>query len=290
MHEALLGRDELLADALSAPAGVLVHGSAGIGKTAVLEALADRGRAEGHRVLRAGPARAEQDFPHVALMDLFGALLPEAAGRLAPALRQALESALLRGEREAYGPAADPLAVRVAVVELLRLLAGRGPVLVLIDDAQWLDAASRDVLAFAARRADPQVRVMVTERTGPGEEPSAHGLCPPPVTELALPGLSLEHTGALLRRRLGVRLPAPTVRRVHRASAGNALFALELGRALVRQSAPVHPGEPLPVPRRLRTLLADRLAGLPAHARGRCCGSPPRRGPASRCSRTTARP
>ncbi|MFC5640019.1 helix-turn-helix transcriptional regulator, partial [Kitasatospora cinereorecta] len=184
-------------------------------------------------------------------------------------LRLALERALLHTAPEP-GTATDPLAVRVAALEALRRLAARGPVLVLLDDTQWLDEASRQVIAFAARRlADRRIRFVVTERTD--HDPVMAELCPRPVTELPVGPLAERAVGALLRDRLGLRLAGLTLARIHAVSAGNAYFALELGRELRARgehaALAADPGRPLGVPQRLRHLVAARLTALPADAR-----------------------
>ncbi|GAA2740575.1 LuxR family transcriptional regulator [Kitasatospora cinereorecta] len=162
------------------------------------------------------------------------------------------------------------MAVRVAALEALRRLAARGPVLVLLDDTQWLDEASRQVIAFAARRlADRRIRFVVTERTD--HDPVMAELCPRPVTELPVGPLAERAVGALLRDRLGLRLAGLTLARIHAVSAGNAYFALELGRELRARgehaALAADPGRPLGVPQRLRHLVAARLTALPADAR-----------------------
>ena len=84
------------------------------------------------------------------------------------------------------------------------------------------------------------------------------------VRRLDVPALSLGAVHRLLRDRTGLVLPRPALRRVHEVAAGNAFYALELGRALARLGAPLAAGEPLPVPGELRELVRDRIVALPA--------------------------
>ncbi|RKE23152.1 LuxR family transcriptional regulator [Streptomyces sp. TLI_171] len=271
----LVDRANLLADiraALTATGGVLLHGPAGIGKTALLDALGREADAAGESVLRSSPTAAEADLPHLALIDLLGEALPGLAEDLPDHLRQALERALLH-RAPAPGTPTDPLAVRVAVLEALRRLAGRGPVLVLLDDTQWLDEASRQVIAFAARRlTDRQIRFAVTERTAHADaEPAMGRLCPPAAREFPVGPLGERGTGALLRERLGLRLSGLTLSRVHTVSGGNPYYALELGRSLAaggsEAALAADPARPLDVPHRLRALVSARLGELPESAR-----------------------
>ncbi|BAJ32948.1 MULTISPECIES: LuxR family transcriptional regulator [Kitasatospora] len=274
----LVDRAHLLAEiraALTATGGVLLHGPAGIGKTALLDTLARDAERAGETVLRSSPTAAEADLPHLALIDLLGEALPGLAEDLPDHLRQALERALLH-RAPAPGTATDPLAVRVAVLEALRRLAQRGPVLVLLDDTQWLDEASRQVIAFAARRlTDRQVRFAVTERTEgveqAGTAPEMVALCPPAAREIPVGPLGERGTGALLRERLDLRLSGLTLTRVHAVSGGNPYYALELGRSLAADGSEsalaADPARPLDVPHRLRALVAARLGELPDPAR-----------------------
>ncbi|MGW4808287.1 ATP-binding protein [Kitasatospora sp. NPDC004272] len=271
----LVDRTHLLAEiraALTATGGVLLHGPAGIGKTALLDALAQETGPAGGTVLRSSPTAAEADLPHLALIDLLGEALPGLAEELPDHLRQALECALLHRAPQPGTPT-DPLAVRVAVLEALRRLAQRGPVLVLLDDTQWLDEASRQVIAFTARRlTDRRVRFAVTERTEHADAaPEMGALCPPAAREIAVGPLGERGTGALLRERLDLRLSGLTLTRVHTVSGGNPYYALELGRSLAAGSSEsalaADPARPLDVPHRLRALVSARLGELPDAAR-----------------------
>ncbi|WP_412542743.1 LuxR family transcriptional regulator [Longispora sp. K20-0274] len=265
----LLGREDVLERCraqLDAGAGVLLYGPAGIGKSAVVEVLGAEAAAQGQLVLRSTPSAVEAGLPHLTLCDLFSGVLDADPPALPGHLRAALETALLRGAPLA-GAATDQLAIRLGVLELLRGLALRGTVLLVLDDAHWIDPASAEVLAFAARRLGTlPVRMLVTERVEPGAEPLAIELLPPQLTEIPLDGLPETVLGELLRNRLDMPLTGDTLGRVRASSGGNPLYALELGRALRRRGEPVRPDEPLPVPDRLRPLLSARLAELPVEA------------------------
>jgi len=262
-----VGRGELLARArasLAAGGSVLFYGPAGIGKSTLLEAIAsDPGPA---LVRRAAAAEAEAELPYLALVDLFGAILDEHAPMLPAHLRAALDGALLRSALPATPH--DQLAVRLAVLELLRGLAARRPVLLVIDDVQWLDEPSQGVLRFVARRLEGvPVRVLAAERVADGATPVRMDLCPVPATELAVPPLPESDVADLLHARFGAAVPRGRLHRLYAASGGNPLFAVELGRALEERGESLSPTEPLPVPDRLRSLLAARIASLPADSR-----------------------
>ena len=267
--EQVIGRTELFTAAreqLGRGGSVLLHGPAGIGKSTVLRALAAEYGQEARTVLRCSPTESESHLPFLALADLLGLVLDEVSERLPAAQRTALEAALTgRGESTLQR---DGLALRLAVLSALRALADAGPVLVVADDAQWLDPASAELLGFAARRlGETPVRMLWAVRTE-GEEYDRHLRASPPDTlAIRLGPLSRAQMSVLLDRRGYTGLPRSTVRDIHRTSGGNALFALELSRALAENATAPRPGEPLPVPTSLRALVLNRLEMLSEEAR-----------------------
>src|SRR5438874_4338388 len=187
------------------------------------------------------------------------AVVPGRQGRRSPdpgERRLAVVSA-----RQPAAPVGRDSIVSLAVLELVRILAAQSPVLMVIDDLQWVDEPSAGVLHFVARRlAGLPVQVLAAERAETG--PVRAQLCPEPYLELPLGPLSRDDVADLLRDRFGPGLSPATVARVHAASGGNPLFAVELGRAVAERGEPTAELEPLPVPDRLRSLLSARLAAL----------------------------
>ncbi|AZP21233.1 LuxR family transcriptional regulator [Streptomyces aquilus] len=265
----VIGREEVFGQAreqLARGGSVLLHGPAGIGKSTVLRALAADNGGSAHTVLRCSATESESHLPFLALADLLGLVLDEVSGKLPVAQRTALESALTgRGESTLQR---DGLALRLAVLSALRALAAEGPVLIVADDVQWLDSASAELLGFAARRlGGTPVRMLCAVRTE-GQEYDRHLRASPPDTlALRVNPLSRTQVSELLGHRGYTGLPRSTVRDIHRTSGGNPLFALELGRALSENPTPPRPGEPLPVPTSLRTLVLNRLEMLSDEAR-----------------------
>ena len=150
-------------------AGVLLHGEAGIGKSRLLEQVVGLARPE-RLVLVSRACASEADLPYVGLADLLGGvpadvLEPALAGLPAPQ-RTALEVALLQRTEPSTGQ--QVLAVHLAVLHVLRQVAVEHRLLVVLDDALWLDPESAAALAFAARRACwPVLAAARTEAAAP---------------------------------------------------------------------------------------------------------------------------
>src|SRR5581483_10414242 len=273
MDPEIVGRDREVAatgallDALAAgPRGLVLEGDPGIGKTAVWRvALADAA-ARGYRVLRCAGEQAEALLSFVGLADLVGDAVEDVAALPGPQ-RAALERALLRRDGTQQ---ADARAIGVALHALLVAFGTVAPVLIAVDDVQWLDGATAAALTFAIRRLQLHpVGVLATIRT-PISTADPLGLeralGPDRFARLRLGPLSLSALGALLHGRLGYRFPGPTLLRVARVSGGNPLFALELARALGPEPS-LEAAAPLPVPDSLRELVAARVAAVPPEGR-----------------------
>jgi DNA-binding CsgD family transcriptional regulator len=244
------------------PSALLLEGAAGIGKTTLWHAGVSIARTRGLRVLSCRAAASEARLSYAALGDLFDFELPD----LPAPQRRAMDAALLRAEVEGAPP--DQRAVSVASLGVLRALATSGPVIVAIDDVQWLDAPSARVLAFVVRRLeDAPIRVLVALRMGSGGDPLGLGQTGPvPLRRVPIGPLQEEAMIRLLRDRTEGALTRPVLLRLHRISQGNPFFALEIARALTRRGVRPAPGEPLPVPEDLQELLGARLAALPPSA------------------------
>lgn len=245
---------------------MLLEGEAGIGKTTVWAALVDRARAEGRLVLTARSAAPEAQLTLSALADLLDPVAPDAFDALPEPQRRALEAALLRTEPRR--DALEPRLLGTAVRSLLDGLARSRPVILAVDDVQWVDATSATVLAFALRRlGDSRVGFLATRRAPealPIDLPSIAGAeMTSTVTVGPLTVAALHH---VLRRRLGRPVSRSTLIRVHQASGGVPLFALEIVRLLDEVGVPPV-GEPLPVPADVRDLVRRQVVRLPPRTR-----------------------
>jgi ATP/maltotriose-dependent transcriptional regulator MalT len=268
----LIGRDAEL-DAIEAfldgikegPRALVLHGEAGIGKTVLWETGVEEAGQRDVRVLAGRGSEAEALLSFAGLSDLLATVFDDVASSLLLPRRRALEIALLRIEPDQEAP--DPHAIGLAVLDALNALAQQGPVLVALDDVQWLDQASAGVIQIALRRLrEERVGLLATLRTGPELTipfELGRSYTEGQLEQLTIGPLSLSAVHDLLEDRLGLELTRPELTRVQDATAGNPFFALELGRELVRTGTRPTPGQALPVPESLRDLLGNRLARLP---------------------------
>ena len=247
------------------PAAVVLEGDAGIGKSTLWRAGVDAARGRGLRVLTARPAEAERGLAYAVLGDLFEEVLDEVLPALSAPRRRALEAALLLDEI-AEQPV-DPRTLGVAVRTALQALAEQQPVVLAIDDIQWLDASSASALAFALRRmtAD-RVLLLLARRLVDGSQSSEleRALGVDSVQRLEVGPLSVGALHRFLGDRLGRAFARQTLLRIHDASGGNPFFAYQLARAL---GADVDPLQPLPVPETLEGLVRMRLADFSSSTR-----------------------
>jgi DNA-binding CsgD family transcriptional regulator len=242
------------------PAALSLEGRAGVGKTTLWLSGLELARERGCRVLATRPAAAEAGLAFAGLGDLFGCVLDEVLDVLPSPQAEALRVAFLLERPRAP---LDERVVAVSVLSASRALGAQRPVLLAVDDVQWLDAASAAVLSFVCRRLrEERVGVLLTRRAGEPVPRAIEGL--EPLRRVVVGPLELEEVHRLLRSRLGVVFPLPALRRVHDVSGGNPFLALEVGRAFDRQRAVLAVGRAPPLPERLLELVAGRIVALPA--------------------------
>lgn len=256
-------------EAASEPAALILVGEAGVGKTILLQAALARAAERGWQVLRASPDQAERELPHAALSDLLGGVDPAVAAHLPEPQRLALAVALSRAA-PSHGSVA-PGTVAAAVLGTIRRLADAQPVLVAVDDVQWLDAPTSSALAYALRRCDRAPVGILASLRGGADETTPLGLAraleASRLQRLPIGPVSTGTLFQLLRTRLGHAFARPELLRVAEWSGGNPLFALEIGRAILERGRPMQPGEPPPVSSDLSRALGDRIRGLPSEVR-----------------------
>ena len=267
MTSTILGRDEELGfvDAFldgtdRGVRGLVLEGEAGVGKSTLWTAGLASAEQRGFQVLSSRPAEAERGFPHVVLADLLEGVVEEVLPRLSAPRRRALEGALLMDRAPEYE--LDPRALAVAVRTCFQMLAEERPLVLAVDDIQWVDSSSASALMFALRRLrSERFLLLFARRLGEcGEGPAVEeALEPDTVERLRVGPLSMGAVHMLLQRRFGRQFARPTLRRLHEISGGNPFYALELARGL---DPAVDSLEPFPVPETLERLVEARLAGL----------------------------
>ncbi|MEU4236764.1 AAA family ATPase [Actinoplanes sp. NPDC026619] len=247
----MIGRDTELAQLRALVSGVrLLLGDPGLGKTTLLDEVVRTARA---RVLRVTGRESERDLDFAGLDQLVRPVLDRV-----PRLPDRQARALLG----AVGLATDPeppdaLLTGLAVLTLLSAVAEAGPVLVTVDDAQWLDAPSLGALAFAARRLDAEPVALLL---------AARGVTAPAGFD-GFPELRLRPLGVPEAAQLLDTLPrpphGPARERVLSQAAGNPLGLIELSKATGRYADT----EPLPLTDRLTAVMTAQFGALPAPTR-----------------------
>jgi len=244
---------------------LVLEGGAGIGKSTLWQAGVTAARQQSFHVLTSRPAEAERTLAYVVLGDLFADADPEVLAALPAPRRRAFESVLLREEPDLP---VDPRALGAAVLTLLPMLADGRPLVIAIDDEQWVDTSSAATLRFALRRSLRQPVLLLLSRRLDGEPAPdlEDAIDPAEIERLPVGPLSIGAIQLLLRRRLGITFSRPMLLRLHEASGGNPFYALELARA--RSGDPTRdPTERLEVPPSLERLVAARLDALEAPTR-----------------------
>ncbi|WP_121711827.1 AAA family ATPase [Streptomyces sp. E5N91] len=259
---AMVGREreqEVLAEFAAAPGGrsLVLRGDAGVGKSALLQYVVDLATARQHRVIRAVGVEAESEFPFAGLHQFLYPLLSH-IDRLDDVHRQVFDVVFGGGEN------APPsvMTLGIAVLDLLSLAASEQPLLLVLDDGQWLDASSTEVCGFIGRRlTGSSVKLVVGLRS---EVPS--GFDTAALSELPVTTLSAAASEHLLDTR-HPGLGPDTRRLVLTEAQGNALALLELppymhGGRGGRGSGPALGFTGVTLPQRLQQVYGSRIEAL----------------------------
>ena len=269
-NESIIGRDDELArvdaflsDSTALPAGLLIEGHAGIGKSTIWEAAVANARERGLGVVQCRPAGGEVRLSYAALTDLLEADLDFVLPSMPPPQRRALELALLVRDEDDRPP--DQRAVAAAVLHAIRKLAERAVLLIAIDDAHWLDPASAAAIEFSVRRlGDEPVAILASCRSEVSALPplDLDRAMGQRLAKLTIGPLSLGALQRMLRERTRRTFDRPTLRHIHDTSGGNPFYALELARTAGEAGGRHAPGEPVALSASLKELLGRRLEGF----------------------------
>lgn len=247
---------------------LLLDGASGMGKTTIWQAGVAAARDQDRTVLVAQPTEVESSFAYAGLGDLLSTIDDNDLGALPAPQRRAMMVALLREDSEQS--ATDQGAVAVALLNLLATLAKDRPVILAVDDVQWLDEPSKQVLHFAMRRlAAKEIGFLLALRTGSlgGGDPMdwldtelpADRIEVEPLEPVDL-GEVLESAGHALSSRIELE-------RIHQQSGGNPLFAVELARAMDAASPARDDAEVPAGSESMTTVIDARIRQLPRHTR-----------------------
>jgi DNA-binding CsgD family transcriptional regulator len=249
------------------PWALILEGEPGMGKTTLWRLGVGQAERSGQRVLTSSPASGETQLSFAVLSDLLAEALAQVSGEMPVPQRRALEVALLLDD--VSDEAAEPRTVFAATHTCLRALAEREPVVIAIDDVQWIDPPSAAALSYAIRRlGDTRVSILAARRVEQAttdrsdfENALAHrhgqGL-----QRVEVGPVSADVLHAAILDQLGLAYPHSVVERIHHASGGNPFYALEIARALERHPEAHEPGSALPVPDTLQQLVRSRLDEL----------------------------
>ena len=214
--------DRLLASARTGHSAALVlRGEPGVGKTALLDYVADR--ASGCQVVRAAGVESEMRFAFAGLMQLLGGVQLERADELPAPQHDALRCAF----GLIAGPAPETFLVSLAALSLVSMVAEERPLICLIDDAQWLDRESASALSFVARRLVAERIALLFAVRGRSAEHELEGL-----PELIVAGLGDADARLLLNEAVPGGLDEQVRERIVAETRGNPLALLELPRGL----------------------------------------------------------
>ena len=255
---------EFLRSASQQPSGLVIEGEPGIGKTTLWLSALEEARGRGYQVFSARVGQAESVLAYAAVADLLRDIDDSVLAELSDVQRVAVDRVLLRASSEDH--TTDQHVVAAAFAAVFDRLVTDSPVLIAIDDLQWLDRSSKDVLAFAARRFKGGMGLLVTERSdaeGGSSVTWLHLSTPDRIERVRIGPLSIGGLHMLISSRLGRSLPRPTMVRIAETSGGNPFFALELARAIDIESSQVKSK----LPSSLSELMRLRIGQLDRDAR-----------------------
>lgn len=240
------------------PAGLIFDGEPGVGKTTLWLATSDEARRRGMFVMSARAAAGESVMAYASLADLLSGVDADALAGLPEPQRLGLERALLRREA-APGNPTDQRTVAAGLLSVVGRLAEQIPVVIAIDDLQWLDPSTQRAVMFAARRLRGRVGIVATVRAGAVEGMPGLQLPRPDMTvRKEIRSFDRRDLQAVISERLGRTFNRPIFDKIYALSDGNPFYAIELAHAMTDDTVPTDVG----LPDSLAGVVRARLTGL----------------------------
>jgi hypothetical protein len=254
-----------------------MRGDAGVGKTTLWLAGLEQARERGYRVLCARASEAESVMSYGTVADLLGDVDGEVLAGLPGVQRLAADRVLLQDT--GGGPATDQRVVAATMVSVVEHLSEGAPVVIGIDDLQWLDKSSQAAVGFVARRLRGRAGLLVTERIQSDRGSVASWLqlgTPDGIDQVRIRPLSIRGLHRLISARLGRAFPRPTMMWIAEVSGGNPFYALEMARSLANQMPPGEALLPPTLAQLVRSRIGDRVRySHPLLAHGVYADTPP---------------
>jgi DNA-binding CsgD family transcriptional regulator len=237
MTSAVVGRsaelqaiEDVLDSINQGPAGCVFYGDAGIGKTTLWQAALTRAEERGYTVLACRPTDAEARLSYSSIADLMGPINDRMLATLPTPQREALDAVMLR--KATSSGIVDPRAVASAMLNVLRALAAATPVVVGIDDFQWLDRTSAQAISFAMRRIEGSFGFVAAVRSTNVNQYPVRLAHDENVRRVKVGPMTESSLHEVVRLRTGRSLSRPVMSRLFSASAGNPFYAVEVVLAL----------------------------------------------------------
>jgi DNA-binding CsgD family transcriptional regulator len=256
--------ERLLAGVVDGPVGIAIEGAPGIGKTTLWRDTLSAARRRGWQVLSTAPSERDRDLAFAGLADLFDDLPTAVTAALPDPQARALATALSIDD----GPAVNQQTLPRSALAVLRKLAQARPLVVAVDDEQWLDRPTARVLAFALSRLREEPVCLLLSRRPHDDAASlfsqvAQRYGRAGVTTLRLEPLDLASIESMVAARLGGSLSGRVLEQVHETSGGNPLYALAIARTIEPHGGATRE---LTIPRTLTDAISRRLDILDARA------------------------